>query len=120
MGVTILLAAAVTIVGRSLSFGLSASLGWFTADTLGSFIFLTLAFRITRSDFWLNISAYLLGPNLNVIPTVLIPAQFKANSLGIPPLVPVDGTHTLLVTLGYAIVFAVTAVVLTWRRDVKE
>ena len=120
MGVTILLAAAVTVVGRSLSFGLSASLGWFTADTLGSFIFLTLAFRITHSDFWLNISAYLLGPNLNAMPTVLIPAQFKANSLGIPPLVPVDGTHTLLVTLGYAIVFAVTAVVLSWRRDVKE
>src|SRR5437868_11548112 len=34
MRVTILLAAAVTVVGRSLSFGLSASLGWFTADTL--------------------------------------------------------------------------------------
>ncbi len=26
----------------------------------------------------------------------------------------------LLVTLGYAIIFAVVAVVLTWRRDVKE
>ena len=75
---------------------------------------------ITHSDFWKNISAYLLGPNFNVMPTVLIPAQFKANSIGIPPLVDVDGTHTLLVTLGYAIIFAVVAVVLTWRRDVKE
>lgn len=120
MGVTILLAAAVSVVGRSLSFGLSAALAWFPADNIGSFIFLTLAFRLTHSDFWKNISAYLLGPNLNVMPTVLIPAQFKANSIGIAPLVDVDGTHTLLVTLGYAIVFAVVAVVLTWRRDVKE
>jgi len=30
------------------------------------------------------------------------------------------GYTILLVTLGYAIIFAVVAVVLTWRRDVKE
>ena len=30
------------------------------------------------------------------------------------------GYTILLVTLGYAIIFAVEAVVLTWRRDVKE
>jgi ABC-2 type transport system permease protein len=120
MGVTILLAAALSVVGRSLSFGLSASLAWFPADNVGSLIFLMLAFRITHSDFWRNVSAYLLGPNLNVMPAVLLPAQIKANSIGITPLVDVDGTHTLLVTLVYALIFAVVAVVLTWRRDVKE
>src|SRR5436309_4346072 len=67
MGVTILLATAVSVVGRSLSFGLSASLAWFPADNIGSLIFLMLAFRITHSDFWRNISAYLLGPNLDVM-----------------------------------------------------
>ncbi|MFL5657524.1 MAG: hypothetical protein ACJ8CB_25495 [Ktedonobacteraceae bacterium] len=120
MGVTILLATALSVVGRSLSFGLSASLAWFPADNVGSLIFLMLAFRITHSDFWRNVSAYLLGPNLNVMPAVLLPAQLKANSIGITPLVDVDGTHTLLVTLVYALIFAVVAVVLTWRRDVKE
>lgn len=120
MGANILLATALTIIGRSLSFGLGAALGWYPADTLGSFIFLTLAYRITHSDFWLNISAYLLGPNLNAMAAALLPAQLKANSIGPTPLVPVDGTHTLLVTLGYAVVSAVVAVVLTWKRDVKE
>jgi ABC-2 type transport system permease protein len=119
MGVTILLAAALTVLGRSLSFGLSASVAWFPADNIGIF-FISLAARITHSDFWLNVTAYLLGPNLNVMPTVLIPAQFKANSVGITPLVNVDGTHTLLVALVYALIFAAVAVVLTWRRDVKE
>jgi len=41
-------------------------------------------------------------------------------SIGIPPQVDVDATHTLLVTLVYALIFAVTAIVLTWKRDVKE
>jgi len=41
-------------------------------------------------------------------------------SVGITPLVDVDGNHTLLVALVYSLVFAVIAVVLTWRRDVKE
>lgn len=119
LGVTILLATAVTVLGRSLSFGLSASLAWFPADNIG-IIFMMLGFRLTHNDFWRNATAYFLGPILNVMPTVLIPAQFKANSIGITPLVDVDGTHTLLVTLVYAVIFAAVAVVLTWKRDVKE
>ena len=36
------------------------------------------------------------------------------------PLVPVDGPHTLWVALVYAVIFATVALVLTWKRDVKE
>ena len=31
-----------------------------------------------------------------------------------------DGTHTLVVTLVYCLVFAAIAALLTWRRDVAE
>lgn len=119
MSVTLLMAMAVTVVARSLSFGLSAALGWFPVDNIG-LIFLALGFRLTHNDAWKNVSAYVLGPNLNTMPTVLLPANIGPNSIGIPPLVNVDGAHTLWVALVYALIFAVVAVVLTWRRDVKE
>ncbi|GAC1613857.1 MAG: hypothetical protein NVS4B7_05560 [Ktedonobacteraceae bacterium] len=117
MGVTILLTTAVTVLGRSLAFGLSVGLSWFAADNLGT-VFMLLANRLTHNDFWLNVTAYFLGPNLNQMPTALISKQ--TFSIGAPPLVDVDGPHTLLVALVYALIFAVVAVVLTWRRDVKE
>jgi len=64
------------------------------------------------------ITTYFLGPNLNVMPTVLSPRQ--PFSLGVPPLAEVDGTHTLFVALVYALIFIVVAIVLAWKRDVKE
>lgn len=117
MGATILLAMAVTTVGRSLSFGLSFALGWFAVDNFGVII-MGLAFRLTGNDFWQNVTAYFLGPNLNIMQEVVVGNH--PSSIGIAPSVPVDGTHTLVVTLVYSLIFAVTAVVLTWRRDVKE
>ncbi|MDQ6661212.1 MAG: ABC transporter permease, partial [Chloroflexota bacterium] len=117
MGVTILMATAVSVLGRSLAFGLSAAVIWFPIDNIGE-IFLFLANRITHNDFWLNVTAYLLGPNLNVMPgSILSPQAF---TIGAPPYVQVDGTHTVVVALVYAAIFAVVAFVLTWRRDVKE
>ncbi len=77
-----------------------------------------LAHRLTQNDFWSNVTAYFLGPNLNIMPTALTaPIVLQ---IGITPLVNVDGRHTLLVALVYALIFAVVALVLTWRRDVKE
>ncbi len=119
MGVTILLAAAASVVGRSLTFGLSIALAWFPVDNIGT-IFLYLANRLTHSDFWLNVSAYLLGPNLNIMPKALITAKTEIFTIGAQPYVTVDGAHTLWVTLVYALIFAAVAMVLTWRRDVKE
>jgi ABC-2 type transport system permease protein len=116
---SILMAAAMSAIGRSLSFGMSAALAWFPVDNMGM-LFMLLAARLTHNDFWNQITTYFLGPNLNVMPEVLLPAQLTANSIGIPPLAPVDGPHTLWLTLAYAVVFATVAVVLTWKRDVKE
>ncbi len=116
---SILMATAMSAIGRSLSFGMSAALAWFPVDNMG-LLFMLLAARLTHNGFWNNITTYFLGPNLNVMPEVLLPAQLKANSIGIPPLAPVDGPHTLWLTLAYAVVFAAIAIVLTWKRDVKE
>ena len=117
MGVTILMTTAASVLGRSLTVGLSVALSWFAADNFGVII-MELANRLTHNDFWTNATAYFLGPNLNEMPVIL--TKPNVLSVGITPLVNVDGTHTLLVALVYALIFAAVAIVLTWRRDVKE
>lgn len=119
MGVTILMAVAVSALFRSLALGMSAALAWFAVDNVGT-LFLLLATEVTGSKFWINVSAYALGPNLNDMPRVVLPASIDAVKIGTTPLVNVDGPHTLWVVLGYAVVFAVSALLLTWMRDVKE
>ncbi len=133
MGVTLLLGVAVTVVGRSLAFGLGMGLGWFAADNLGALV-LVLVNEFTHSDFWLKVTAYLLGPILNTLPTLIVPNRVvtvqtakgvqsitkTAASVGFKPFVSITSTHALLVVLGYAVVFAAVAIVLTWRRDVRE
>ncbi len=117
MGVTILLTVALTALGRSFVFGLSASLAFFPADNIGS-VFMRLGYSLTHNDFWKNATAYFLGPNLNAMPASIVPQQFS--NFGAPPLVEVNGTHTLVVALVYGVIFLVAAFVLTWKRDVKE
>ncbi len=135
IAISILLAAAVTIVTRSLSFGLAAALGWFAADNLTVPIILRTAYILTNgNDFWQQVSAYLLGPELNVMPSVVVPKltimgtlqghavshATPAPGLGITPLVNYDGMHALVVALVYGVVFAASAVLVMWRRDVLE
>ncbi|HVU67264.1 MAG TPA: hypothetical protein VHD63_09050 [Ktedonobacteraceae bacterium] len=119
MGVTILMASAVSVVFRSLAGALSGSIAWFPIDNM-LVIMLLLLSRLTNSDFWTNVSAYLLGPNLNVMAGMLANQDSPAWSFGFGPQVAVDGTHTLIVTLVYAVIFAVIAIGFAWKRDVKE
>ena len=121
MGATILMAAAMNALGRSLTFGLSASLLWFPIDNLGTLVMNVLA-RLTQSDFWTNITAYLLGPLLNRLPDYVLPAEAQSplQSFGTPPLVPVSSAHAFWVIGAYSLVFFVLALVPTWKRDVKE
>lgn len=119
MGVTILMSTAVSMICRSLALGLSAAVAFFAVDNIG-IAFLSLAYNLTHNQFWLDVSAYVLGPNLNAMPDVLLPASSNPHSIGITPRVPVDGPHTLWVALVYAAIFAIVAIVLTWKRDVKE
>jgi ABC-type transport system involved in multi-copper enzyme maturation permease subunit len=133
MGVTLLLAAAVTVVGRSLAVGLGVGLSWFAADNIGAAM-LALVAAFTHSDFWVQVTGYFLGPILNVLPALIVPAHIitvhgakgittiakPAATVGIQPLATIDGRHALAVIGIYALIFAVVAAVLTWRRDVLE
>jgi ABC-2 type transport system permease protein len=119
LGATILMATAVTVLFRSLAGGLSLAIAWFPVDNIATVI-LTIAFALTKNDFWQNISAYLLGPNLNVMASAVSGIRRGAWAFGQAPLVQVDGTHTLVVTAVYSAIFLAFALFLTWKRDVKE
>lgn len=119
MGVTILMTTAITVLGRSMSFGLSAGLAFFPADNIGT-ILMALGYRITKNTAWLNITKYFLGPNLNAMASAVLPANLHLDNFVESPLAAVTGTHTLWVAAVYALIFAVVAIVLTWKRDVRE
>lgn len=114
--VNILLASAAGVVGRSLAFAFGAALGFYPADNFGTIV-LTLLNRLTNQHFWRDVTAYLLGPNLNVLGSKLLPSQRAAFA---QPLVPVDTTHVLTVIGVYAAVFLIASIVLTARRDVLQ
>lgn len=118
MGATILLATAFSVLGRSLAFGLTLSLIWFPADNILTLI-LAIVFQITHDDLWRNITAYLYGPNLNaMVYTFTNRPDWNVGILS--PLISIDVTHLLFVIIAYAVFFLILAIVLTWRRDVKE
>ncbi len=120
LGVSILMAAAVTTLTRSLAAGLSVSIAWFPVDNF-SILILVLGDRLTQWDFWSLVSGDFLGLNLNQMPAlVLTNPQFSAIGSPFVPLTPVTGAHTLLVTAIYAVIFVVVAVVFTLLPDVKE
>ena len=117
MVATVLMATAVTALGRSLAFGLAAAIAFFPLDNFGT-LMLYFASRLSHMDFWQQTTAYLLEPNLNQMNAALT-AQ-PGWGFGQGPLAGVDGTHTLLVALIYTLIFAFVAAVLTSKRDVQE
>ena len=66
LGVSILMAAAVTALTRSLAAGLTVSVIWFPIDNF-SVIILILGDRLTKWDFWSLLSGDFLGLNLNAM-----------------------------------------------------
>jgi ABC-2 type transport system permease protein len=122
MGATILLATALTVFGRSVAFGLSFTILWFFAENVGAGIMI-LVYNFTNNDFWLKITGYSLSLNLNILPTLMVaPHQggSPVETIGSSPQVHYDLTHALVTILIYSAIFAAVAIVLTWRRDVKE
>lgn len=121
--VSMLLAVAASVVGRSLAFGLAVGLSWFAVDNLLT-IPLNLLARFTHSDFWLKLSGALLGPLLNRLPDFIAPPYHvngvakSVSGFGPMPLVQVPSGTALLVIGLYTTAFVVTAITLTQRRDV--
>jgi ABC-2 type transport system permease protein len=133
MALTILLTAAITALGRSLTFGLSLSLLFFPADNIGATVLGRIA-EATNNDFWAKLTTFLLGPNLNFLPALMLPhttitvqtgrgasqAVGQATTIGQGPLFVTDLTHAMLVILAFAAIFAAIAIIPTWKRDVME
>jgi len=118
VGVTILLGSAAAILGRSLSFGIAAAMAFFPADNFGTII-LGLMARITHIDTWNKVTAYLLGPNLNLLASKLETGRQVRPAFATPN-VAVSSEHVWLVVGVYAAAFLVLSIVLLLRRDVLE
>ena len=116
IGINILLATAAAVLGRSLAFGLGAALGFFPADNFGTII-MSLLNRLTNQGFWKEVTAYFLGPNLNVLQSKLMQGQRAAFA---EPLVSVTATHVWIVIGAWALGFLLLSIVLTARRDVLQ
>jgi ABC-type transport system involved in multi-copper enzyme maturation permease subunit len=114
--VNILLGTAAAVLGRSLAFGLGAAMAFFPADNLGTIV-MALLYRLTHQDFWREVTAYFLGPNLNLLQSKLIPGLKGAFA---EPLVTVSTSHVWLVIGGWAAAFLLISIVLTARRDVLQ
>jgi ABC-2 type transport system permease protein len=120
LGVSILLAAAVTSVTRSLAAGLTISVIWFPIDNF-AIILLILGDKLTGWDFWSLVSGDFLGLNLNAMGNLVMSQNTRQAISGLfQPLTPVTGAHTLLVTAIYAVIFLAVAIGVTATRDVKE
>lgn len=118
MGVCVLIGTTTAVLGRSLAFGIGAALMLFPADNFATVVMLLLN-ALTKQQFWLDITTYLLGPNLNLLPVVM-QTDHVAHAAFATPLIKVDATHAWLVVAAWASALLVTALSLTWRRDVME
>ncbi|HKF77980.1 MAG TPA: hypothetical protein VKF59_17690, partial [Candidatus Dormibacteraeota bacterium] len=114
--VCILLGAAAAVLGRSLAFGVVGALALFPLNSFATYAMLLLN-ALTGQRFWLDVTAYLLGPNLDVLP-VAMQHDHLAHAVFAVPLVAVDATHAWLVVGAWAAAFTAVSAALTWRRDV--
>jgi len=118
MGVCILIGAAAATLGRSLAFGIGAALAFFPIDNFGTALLRVLNL-LTGWHFWQDVTAYLLGPNLNALP-VLMEMDHAAHAAFATPLVTIDATHAWLVIAAWSLGLIVLTVGLTLRRDVLQ
>jgi ABC-type transport system involved in multi-copper enzyme maturation permease subunit len=118
VGVTILLGSTAAILGRSLSFGIAAAMAFFPADNFGTLV-LGIMTRITHIDAWNKATAYLLGPNLNLLASKLEPGRLVRPAFATPS-VAVSAEHVYTVVAVYAAVFFIVSIALLLRRDVLE
>ncbi|MGH7910428.1 MAG: ABC transporter permease subunit [Candidatus Dormibacteraceae bacterium] len=118
VGCAILIGTAAATVGRSVAFGVGVAMAFYPADNDGTSILFYLLGRLTGQPFWSHVTAYFLGPNLNVLPSLWITNRPVASALRAAPLVKVDLTHALLTIGVWALALLVLQLLLTWRRDV--
>jgi ABC-type transport system involved in multi-copper enzyme maturation permease subunit len=116
VAINILLGASAAVIGRSFAFGIGAALAFFPADNFGTIV-MSLLYRLTHQTFWQEVTAYFLGPNLNVLQAKLIPGLRAAFA---QPLVQVTTAHVWIVIAVWTAAFLAVSLVLTARRDVLQ
>ncbi|MDQ6773740.1 MAG: ABC transporter permease [Candidatus Dormibacteraeota bacterium] len=118
MAASIVIGATAAVVGRSLAFGVGAALAFFPADNMADVI-LSLLHTFTGRQVWLDLSGFLLGPNLDALSKALI-RDHTVHSPMLQPFVTVDTRHALLVIGLWLAGMLGLAVALVRRRDVLE
>ncbi len=118
MGIAILIGATAPVVGRSVTFGLTAALAFFPADNALTLLASYLS-NFTHQALWKGVTTLLLGPNLNVLPQVM-ETDRKARIAFAVPLNPVSAPHAWLVVAAWSAALLVTSVLLLRRRDVLQ
>jgi len=111
-----LLGVAAGAAGRSMTFAMAVAAGFFPLDNFLGYV-LPILQNATQERIWSDLTTYLLGPTLNHLPAVLMGR--RAGEL-IPPQLPVDAAHSLLVVAGYAVAVSAAAAVMVRRRDTLE
>ncbi len=119
IGMAILMAAAAAGVGRSLAFAMAAALAWYPVDNFLNILEALGARATGHTHPWVDISAYQLAPNLNILLGLLEPGHESRPAFA-SPLVAVDLTHALIVVGAFALGFAAIAVARAVRPDVLE
>lgn len=116
IGVCIVLGSTAAVVGRSVAFGVGAALAFFPLDNF-AVVALRLLAAVTGQHRPEDVTAWLLGPNLNALPT-LMQTDHHARVQFAAPLVHVDAVHAGLVVAAWALPLLILSLALTRRRDV--
>lgn len=103
---------------RSMAVAVAAAVGFFPVDN-GLVPFLSVLSDASGNRIWNDITGYLLGPNLNHLPSLLSGRHVDLEALA-PPATAVSVAHGLTVIAVYCAVLVAFAVLPTWRRDVLE
>ncbi|MBE3559366.1 MAG: ABC transporter permease subunit [Ktedonobacteraceae bacterium] len=118
MGVSVLMAATMVVLSRSLAGGMSLAISWFMVDNMLTWP-LQLMGIFLHNELPLKLSGYLLGPVLNVLPQAIGLKEISVRGTFVP-LVKIEATQAWLVILAYTVVFIAVSLLLTWKKDVKE
>jgi ABC-2 type transport system permease protein len=117
MLICIVVGVAAAVIGRTMAFGIGVAMAVFPADNFGTII-LGLISRATHQQWIGDVTAYLLGPNLNVFAGTL--EHRRTNAPFATPLIAVSLEHVVTVVAVYGLLLLGASMSLTRLRDVLK
>jgi len=113
----ILLSVAMAALLRSVTGGMLLAMLFFPIDN-GLSMALNQLTAITKSNVWKDVTAFLFGPNLNHLPTLLQVHQSAAVSTLTTPAVPTSLVETVVVIAAWWLALLIVAMTSLARNDV--